>query len=64
LQNRNQNAILGTLPIPKLILKMAPPTIVAQLVNLLYNIVDRIYIGHIEGIGKTALTGVACARPF
>ena len=64
MQNRNQNAILGTLPIPKLILKMAPPTIVAQLVNLLYNIVDRIYIGHIEGIGKTALTGVGLCTPI
>lgn len=64
MQNRNQNAILGTLPIPKLILRMAPPTIVAQLVNLLYNIVDRIYIGHIEGIGKTALTGVGLCTPI
>lgn len=43
---------------------MAPPTIVAQLVNLLYNIVDRIYIGHIEGIGKTALTGVGLCTPI
>ena len=59
----NQNAILGTLPIPKLILKMAPPAIVAQLVNLLYNIVDRIYIGHIPEIGKDALTGVGLCTP-
>ena len=58
-----QNAILGTLPIPKLILKMAPPAIVAQLVNLLYNIVDRIYIGHIPEIGKDALTGVGLCTP-
>ena len=43
---------------------MAPPTIVAQLVNLLYNIVYRIYIGHIEGIGKTALTGVGLCTPI
>ena len=64
MDNQNRNAILGTEPIPKLILKMAPPTIVAQLVNLLYNIVDRIYIGHIEGIGKTALTGVGLCTPI
>ena len=51
------------MPIPRLILKMAPPAIVAQLVNLLYNIVDRIYIGHIEQIGKTALTGVGLCTP-
>lgn len=41
-----------------LILKMALPAVAAQLVNLLYSIVDRIYIGHIEGIGKDALAGV------
>mgnify|MGYP003289768026 CR=1 FL=1 len=64
MDNQNRNAYLATLPIPKLILKMAPPTIVAQLVNLLYNIVDRIYIGHIEGIGKTALTGVGLCTPI
>lgn len=59
----NRNTLLGTMPIPKLILKMAPPAIVAQLVNLLYNIVDRIYIGHIPEIGKTALTGVGLCTP-
>lgn len=64
MNNQNQNANLGTAPISKLILKMAPPTIVAQLVNLLYNIVDRIYIGHIEGIGKDALTGVGLCTPI
>lgn len=64
MDNRSQNAYLGSAPIPKLILKMAPPTIVAQLVNLLYNIVDRIYIGHIEGIGATALTGVGLCTPI
>ena len=55
---------MGTAPVPALILKMAPPTIIAQLVNLLYNIVDRIYIGHIEGIGATALTGVGLCTPI
>ena len=64
MDKKNQSAYLGTAPISKLILKMAPPTIVAQLVNLLYNIVDRIYIGHIEGVGKTALTGVGLCTPI
>jgi putative MATE family efflux protein len=63
LEKNNRNTMLGTLPIPKLILKMAPPAIVAQLVNLLYNIVDRIYIGHIPQNGKDALTGVGLCTP-
>ena len=40
---------LGTEPIGKLLVKLAVPTVVAQLVNMLYNIVDRIYIGHMPG---------------
>ena len=55
---------LGTLPVGKLMLKMALPTVVAQIVNLLYNIVDRIYIGHIEGVGADALTGVGLCLPM
>ena len=49
---------LGTQPIGKLLFKLAIPTVIAQLVNMLYNIVDRIYIGHIPGEGSLALTGV------
>ena len=49
--------------IPSVILGMAVPLIAAQLVNVLYNIVDRIYIGHIPGIGGLALTGVGIALP-
>ncbi len=49
---------LGTEKMLPLVLKMALPSFMAQLVNLLYNIVDKIYIGHIEGIGKDALAGV------
>ena len=54
---------LGTAPVGKLLLKLAAPTVVAQLVNLLYNIVDRIYIGHMPGVGMTALTGVGLCFP-
>jgi len=60
----NSNSPLATVRIPKLMLKMAMPTVVAQIVNLLYNIVDRIYIGHIEGIGATALTGLGLCMPL
>ncbi|WP_297642534.1 MATE family efflux transporter [uncultured Bacteroides sp.] len=49
---------LGTERILPLIFKMALPTVAAQLVNLLYNVVDRVYIGHIPGIGTDALAGV------
>lgn len=42
---------LGTEPIGKLLLKLSIPTVIAQLINMLYNIVDRIYIGHIPGNG-------------
>ena len=44
--------------IPRLLAQLAIPAVVAQVINLLYNIVDRIYIGHIPGIGAAALTGV------
>ena len=54
---------LGTAPVGKLLLKLAAPTVVAQLVNLLYNIVDRIYIGHMPEVGLTALTGVGLCFP-
>ena len=43
---------------------LAIPVVVAQIVNLLYNIVDRIYIGHIPGIGAAALTGVGLFAPI
>ena len=55
---------LGTEPIGKLLVKLAVPTVVAQLVNMLYNIVDRIYIGHMPGDGSLALTGVGVCLPL
>ena len=56
--------MLGTAPIGKLLFKLAVPTVVAQLINMLYNIVDRIYIGHIPGEGSLALTGVGVCMPI
>ena len=55
---------LGTAPVGKLLFKLAIPTIVAQLINMLYNIVDRIYIGHMPGDGTLALTGVGVCMPI
>ena len=51
-------------PIGKLLLKLALPTVAAQIINMLYNIVDRIYIGHIKGGGALALTGVGVCMPI
>lgn len=60
----NETEALGTERIGKLLPKLALPAITAQLVNLLYNLVDRMYIGHIEGVGKLALTGVGICLPI
>ena len=63
MQTRDQ-AFLGTEPVGRLLMRLAIPTVIAQLVNMLYNIVDRIYIGHITGIGSLALTGVGVCMPI
>lgn len=55
---------LGTGSIGKLMLKMAIPTIIAQIINMLYNVVDRMYIGHIPDVGGIALTGVGVTFPI
>lgn len=55
---------LGSQPLGRLILSMAVPSVTAQLINVLYNIVDRIYIGHIQGYGDVALTGVGVTFPI
>lgn len=54
---------LGSKPIGKLLFQLAVPAIVAQIINLLYNLVDRMYIGHIEGEGALALTGIGVTLP-
>lgn len=58
------NDFLGTESIGKLLWKMSIPAIAAQIINLLYNMVDRIYIGHIQGDGALALTGVGVCMPI
>lgn len=61
---KDNKSFLGTEPIGKLLMKLALPTVAAQLINMLYNIVDRIYIGHIPGDGALALTGVGVCMPI
>lgn len=55
---------LATASVWKLIIKLSVPAILAQTVNLLYNVVDRIYLGHMPGAGATALTGVGVCFPI
>lgn len=61
MQNNNS---LETAPVTKLIFKLAIPTVLAQLVNLLYNIVDRIYVGRIPEIGSLSLAGLGVTFPI
>lgn len=61
--NEDKN-FLGTEPVGQLLWKLALPTVAAQIINMLYNIVDRIYIGHIPEIGAMALTGVGVCMPL
>ena len=60
----NEKDFLGKEPIGKLLRSLASPTITAQLINMLYNIVDRIYIGHLPESGALALTGVGVCMPL
>ena len=55
---------LGTEPVGKLLFRLALPTVAAQLINMLYNVVDRIFIGHMPGDGALALTGVGVCMPI
>ncbi len=61
---KKDNTFLKTAPVGKLLFSLAVPTITAQLINMLYNIVDRIYIGHMRIDGDLALTGVGVCMPI
>lgn len=63
-QESNTSNPMATGNIPKLLAQLAIPAVIAQIINLLYNIVDRIYIGHIPNIGAAALTGVGLFTPI
>ena len=55
---------MSTMPIPQLMISLAIPSVIAQIINVLYNIVDRIYIGHMADVGDIALTGVGVTFPI
>ena len=59
-----QGADLRNGKVGKLLFSLALPTVTSQIVNMLYNLVDRIYIGHIPGVGRAALTGVGVCLPI
>lgn len=61
---KQQENELGVLPVKQLLKKLALPAILAQIVNVLYNVVDRIYIGHIPETGFLSLTGVGVCMPL
>lgn len=61
---QKKDADLGNAPIGRLLLNLALPAIVAQVINVLYNMVDRMYIGHIDQVGPDALTGVGVTMPI
>ena len=60
----NNKEMLGNAPVGKLLFKLALPTVIAQLINMLYNVIDRIYIGHMPDVGDLALTGVGVCMPI
>ncbi len=61
---KTRDEALGTEPIGKLMLNLSLPAVAAQVINMLYNVVDRIYIGNIPGTGALALTGVGVTLPI
>ncbi|SEA46037.1 MatE protein [Eubacterium aggregans] len=63
-RQKDTSTFLGTAPVGGLLFKLALPAVAAQLINMLYNIVDRIYIGHIPEVGALALTGVGVCLPI
>ncbi len=61
---QQEQDFLGSEPVGKLLLRLSLPTVTAQIINMLYNLVDRIYIGHIPEVGALALTGVGVCMPI
>ena len=61
---KHENAdLLASAPVPKAFFKLAVPAVAAQLINILYNLVDKMFIGHIPVDGKQALAGVGVTTP-
>lgn len=55
--------LLASMPVPKAFFRLAIPAVAAQLINVLYNLVDKMFIGHIPAVGKQALAGVGVTTP-
>lgn len=64
MERQKQDEKLGSAPLGRLVISLAMPAVVAQLINVIYNMVDRIYIGHIAGVGAQALTGLGLSLPI
>ena len=60
---KNDNELLSAMPVRKAFFRLALPAVAAQLINILYNLVDKMFIGHIPGVGKQALAGVGVTAP-
>lgn len=60
---KNENDLLADMPVSSAFFKLAIPAVAAQLINILYNLVDKMFIGHIPGVGKQALAGVGVTAP-
>lgn len=60
----NSQQVLGTESIGKLLLKYSVPAIIGMMVNALYNVVDRMFIGNIPGVGSLAITGLGVTMPI
>ncbi|MGN1382005.1 MAG: MATE family efflux transporter [Eubacterium sp.] len=61
--DRENTDLLSEMPVPKAFFKMAVPAVAAQLINILYNLVDKMFIGHIPEVGRDALAGVGVTTP-
>ena len=61
---KDTNELLGTMPVSKAFVRLATPAVVAQLINITYNLVDKMFIGHIAGAGSNALAGVGVTAPI
>ena len=60
---KNDNELLAAMPVRKAFFRLALPAVAAQLINILYNLVDKMFIGHIPEVGKEALAGVGVTAP-
>ena len=63
MRTEKQNDLLAEMSVPKAFFQLAVPAVAAQLINILYNLVDKMFIGHIPGVGKQALAGVGVTAP-